>query len=188
VIVGDADPGHGADDDLVDVGPADPDQVIHEADEVLDAAEAEQAAEAAGHEVDVATLVAERDEYLDALRRVKAEYENSKKRWDRERAEVGSHAARSLAEQLLPVLDACEAAVGQGATDVDPVAKSLFEVLARQGLEQVRPDGQPFDPEHHEAVMFEQGDGGEQVVAETLRTGYAWKGQVLRAAMVRVRD
>lgn len=182
-----AEPGPGADDDLVDVGPADPDEVIHEADEVLDAAEAELAAEAAGGEVDVATLRAERDEYLDALRRVKAEYENSKKRWDRERLEAGSLAARSLAEQLLPVLDACEAALGQGATDVDPVAKALVEVLERQGLEQVRPDGQPFDPAHHEAVMFEDGGGGEQVVVETLRTGYAWKGQVLRAAMVRVR-
>jgi molecular chaperone GrpE len=49
------------------------------------------------------------------------------------------------------------------------------------------PEGQPFDPELHEAVMHEPGDGGESVVIESLRTGYLWKGRVLRPAMVKVR-
>lgn len=175
-------PGH--DDDLVDVGPGEPEDVLGEVAEVLDSAAEDIRAEAG--DLELAAARAERDEYLDALRRLQAEYENSKKRWDREKLEAGSHAARALAEQLLPVLDACEAALGQGASDVDPIAKALLEVLERQGLEVLRPDGESFDPNQHEAVMFEEGEGGEQVVAETLRTGYAWKGQVLRAAMVRV--
>jgi molecular chaperone GrpE len=49
------------------------------------------------------------------------------------------------------------------------------------------PEGTPFDPNQHDAVLHEAGDGGESVVVEVLRTGYAWKGRVLRPAMVKVR-
>lgn len=153
---------------------------IHDGDTVL-------AEEAGGIVHDVGQLRAERDEYLEALRRVKAEFENSKKRWDRERSEVVARAAARLAEQLLPVLDACEVAVAQGAADVEPITKALREVLEREGLHRIPDEGEPFDPTLHEAVMFEDGDSGEQVVAESLRAGYLWKGQVLRASMVRVR-
>ena len=50
------------------------------------------------------------------------------------------------------------------------------------------PDGEPFDPNEHEAVAHEPGDGGEHVVAETLRAGYRWQGHLLRPVMVRVKD
>jgi len=63
----------------------------------------------------------------------------------------------------------------------------LLETLAKEGLEPMIPEGQPFDPELHEAVLHEEGDGGESVVTESLRTGYLWKGRVLRPAMVKVR-
>jgi len=60
--------------------------------------------------------------------------------------------------------------------------------LKKQGLEVMDLDGKPFDPEHAEAVMHEPGDAdGGTVVVDVLRTGYLWKGRVLRAAMVKVR-
>jgi molecular chaperone GrpE len=132
-------------------------------------------------------LAAERDEYLEALQRVKAEFDNFKKRTSRERSELADRANAQLAERLLPVLDACDAAVGHGHGDVEPIYKSLVEILEKQGLERMEPVGEVFDPNLHEAVMHEPGDGGEPVVAETLRTGYLWKAQVLRPAMVKVK-
>ena len=60
--------------------------------------------------------------------------------------------------------------------------------LGKHGLEALELDGQPFDPEVAEAVAHEPGDGGEPVVAEVLRSGYTWKGRVLRPAMVRTKD
>jgi molecular chaperone GrpE len=132
-------------------------------------------------------LAAERDEYLDALQRVKAEFDNFKKRTAKERVELSTRANAMLAEKLLPVLDAFDGAVSHGASDVEPIYKSLVDILEKEGLERMAPEGQEFDPNLHEAVMHEPGDGGEPVVTETLRTGYLWKGQVLRPAMVKVR-
>jgi len=132
-------------------------------------------------------LAAERDEYRDALLRVKAEFDNFKKRTTKERSETIARAGASLAGQLLPVLDACEAALSHGADDVEPIFKSLLDILEKEGLERMAPEGEAFDPNLHEAVMHEEGDEGEAVVAASLRTGYAWKGQVLRPAMVKVR-
>ena len=96
-----------------------------------------------------------------------------------------AQAAANLVERLLPVLDSCEAALGQGIEEIRPISDALFEALSAQGLERVDAAGQPFDPELHEAVMYEEGEG-EQVVVETLRTGYRWNDRVLRAAMVKV--
>ena len=133
----------------------------------------------------VVALIAERDDFLDQLQRAKAEFANARRRSD-ERAEMQrAQAAASLVERLLPVLDSCEAALGQGIEEIRPVSDALFEVLSSQGLERVDAAGEPFDPELHEAVLYEEGEG-EQVVVETLRTGYRWNDRVLRAAMVKV--
>lgn len=161
-------------------------------DELLEAAAgAEQGFDASaddGHlDPAVAALTAERDEFRETLLRVKAEFDNYKKRVARDEVELRERAAATLAEKLLVVLDACDAAVGHGAADVEPIAKMLVELLEREGLVRLAPEGQPFDPNHHEAVMHEPGEGGESVVVETLRTGYEWKGRVLRPAMVKVR-
>jgi molecular chaperone GrpE len=160
-------------------------------DELLEAAAAaEQSFDAEatdGGEVDVEALVAERDEYRDTLLRLKAEFDNFKKRSARESVDVRERAAESLVEKLLVVLDACDAAMGHGSSDVEPIAKMLLEVLGRDGLERMAPEGQPFDPNQHEAVLHEPGDEGESVVVDVLRTGYVLKGRVLRPAMVKVR-
>ena len=99
----------------------------------------------------------ERDEYRDTLQRVKAEFDNYRKRTAKEAGETRERAAAALVVQLLPVLDACDAAVLHDATDVGPISKMLLETLAKEGLEPMIPEGQPFDPELHEAVLHEAG-------------------------------
>lgn len=132
-------------------------------------------------------IAAERDEYRDALQRLKAEFENYRKRVDRDRQAERERAAEGLVSQLLPILDACEAATAHGEAGVEPIHKQLLDLLEREGLELLLPIGEAFDPNAHEAVLHEEGDGGEPVVVEALRTGYAWHGRVLRPAMVKVR-
>lgn len=152
-----------------------------------DAASEEEAAFVDGT-VGRSDLAAERDEYLEALQRVKAEFDNFKRRTSKERVELIDRANAQLVDKLLPVLDACEAALGHGAESVEPIYKSLLDTLEKEGLERMEPVDRPFDPNLHEAVLHEPGDGGEPVVVESMRTGYLWKGQVLRPAMVKVRD
>ncbi len=138
-------------------------------------------------EHDIATLLAERDEFKDIALRLQADFENYKKRISQEKSDEVNRATGRLAEALLPVLDACEAAFAHGADGIEPVWKSLLGALSQQGLKAYDLVDKPFDPMTAEAVMHEPGDGGEPVVIEVLRTGYEWKGRVLRAAMVKVR-
>jgi molecular chaperone GrpE len=137
-----------------------------------------------------ATVETERDEYLERLQRLQAEFENYRRRMTREQAEAGERGAQSLALELLPVLDGCEAALQQGRDDVEPIHAQLMELLTKAGLERNGEPGDPFDPERHEAVVHEPAQEGEDAgsaIAEVLRTGYSWKGRVLRPAMVKVR-
>ncbi len=148
-----------------------------------------QGEDASGAEVDpVAELRAERDEYLSALQRVQAEFDNYRKRTAAASKEMVASGTARIVEALLPVLDACDAAAGHGDESVDAICGQLLAVLVKEGLERIPSVGEAFDPEIHEAVLHEPGDGGEQTVVEELRAGYRWGGKVLRAAMVKVRD
>ena len=138
-------------------------------------------------EHDIETLLSERDEFKDIALRLQADFENYKKRVAQVHADDVNRATGKLAEELLPVLDACEAAFAHGADGVEPVWSALMGALSKQGLVAMDLVGQPFNPELAEAVMHEPGDGGDPVVVEVLRTGYEWKGRVLRAAMVKVK-
>ena len=133
-------------------------------------------------------VTVERDQHFDSLQRLQAEFENFRKRSAGENEQRIAVGLARLAESLLPVLDRCEAAVAQGLEQVTPIHNSLTVSLEKEGLERIAAVGAVFDPNEHEAVMHEPGDGGEQVVVEELRSGYRWKGRVLRAAMVKVRD
>lgn len=141
-------------------------------------------------EADYESVAAERDEYREALLRVKAEFDNHRKRTERERQAMAAQVSARLVGELLSVLDSCDAAIAQGAVDVEPVRKALVDLLTKEGLEVLPDAGVAFDPNLHEAVLHEEGagtaEGGPEVV-ETLRTGYLWQGTVLRPAMVRVR-
>jgi molecular chaperone GrpE len=163
-----------------------------DADEVLDAEAVE---------VDpLEAALAERDEYLDSLRRLQAEFENYKKRVMKQQLDQVARAAASLVDKLLPVLDALDLATDHvGDTDSEEAralvaASGLLQgVLAKEGLERIDPVGQEFDPNAHEAVGqvpasddAEAAPSGEPVVAQVMRAGYRWNGTVVRPAMVLV--
>ena len=168
-------------------------------DDQHEVAVSEEEAAASELEADLARLSqlqSERDEYLETLRRVQAEFENYRKRVIKEQTALVDRATEGLVEQLLPVLDSFELALknfdAAGGADTESVRKGvelvyaeLLGVLEKAGLSRVEADGKPFDPNVHEAVMQEEGDG-EPVVTDVLRTGYTLKGRVLRPAMVKV--
>lgn len=140
---------------------------------------------------DVERLTAERDATFDRLQRAQADFENAKRRLQRDAEDRADAVAGRLVEDLLPVLDACDAAMAHGEAAVEPVFAALLQTLEKAGLERIDPAGDVFDPTRHEAVLHEPAgpddDPALSVVAEVLRIGYAWKGRVVRAAMVKVR-
>lgn len=139
--------------------------------------------------VDLEQTIAERDEYLDVLRRTQADFENYRKRVAKQQVDEVARAAGDLVEQLLPVLDACDGAIHHGATEVEPIYAALLGTLEKQGLERIDPAGEAFDPNQHEAVMHEAAEDGDEgiVVSAVMRPGYGWKGRIVRPAMVKVR-
>ncbi|MGH9165009.1 MAG: nucleotide exchange factor GrpE [Acidimicrobiales bacterium] len=157
------------------------------------ASAADDAVEAAEEQVDAdlgefAAVVAERDDYLDRLRRLQADFENYKKRVAKQQLEHRERAAEELLTQLLPVLDTFDLALTHGVEGVATIHRSMLDVLAGSGLERLDPVGKPFDPNEHDAVVHEVADdGGGPEVSEVLRAGYRWKGRVLRPAMVKVK-
>ncbi len=145
--------------------------------------------------IDVESLIAglevvtrERDDLRDRLLRQAADLDNVRKRSQRDVADAGRAAVGRFVEALLPVLDACDAALGQGADGVEPIAKALLAAVEQQGLVTVGIPGEAFDPNVHEAVMVDDAgaEGAPPTVIEVLRTGYRWNDRVLRAAMVKV--
>ena len=161
------------------------DEVI--AEESVPGADAPATDESAAVELDIEALLAERDEYKDIALRLQADFENYKKRVAQQSIDDIDRATGKLAEALLPVLDACEAAFTHGADGVEPIWSSLIGTLQKQGLVAMDLLNAPFDPSRAEAVMHEPADeaGAETVVVEVLRTGYRWKGRVLRAEIGR---
>jgi len=154
----------------------------------------------------------QRDEYLDSLRRLQAEFENYKKRVAKQQHDQVARAAVSLVEKILPVMDTLDLATAHLGDAESPdglalvaVSSQLRDVLAKEGLERIDPLGEEFDPNAHEAVGHlpdepspADGDGpdpgpagapapGEPVVAQVMRAGYRWRGIVVRPAMVMVR-
>lgn len=134
-------------------------------------------------------ILLERDEYLNLLQSVKAEFDNYQKQTKKRITETRTYARGEIVEKLLPILDACDAAVSHGAEDVAAIRKALIDSLENEGLQLVGTALEEFDPSIHEAVSHEPGIEGEerQVVSEVLRQGYFWEGKILRPAMVKVR-
>lgn len=170
--------------------------VVAEAEQLL----ADLDADLALDEVTVDTrTVAERqrDDYLDALQRLQAEFENYRKRTARASEEAAQRATGGLVARVLPTLDALDLAEAHfGATESAPdslEAKALSQArslllssLEVAGLARIDEAGVPFDPTVHDAVAHVDGEGGP-VIDEVLRAGYRWQGSVLRPAMVKVR-
>jgi molecular chaperone GrpE len=130
----------------------------------------------------------ERDEYLDNMRRMKAELENSRKRLERERARFVQLASERLVRELLPILDNLERALeveGDIREGVAATRDQLVAALGREGLAPVFSDGEHFDPAIHEAVMSQPSDEHEEdTVIKTLERGYLLNGKPIRPAKV----
>ena len=146
-------------------------------------------------EEELAAARQEAADYRDHLMRLQAEFDNYRKRVLKEQTRAVELAAEPLIRQLLEVLDEFELALlaAEQKPDFDKflhgvelVYAKLLDTLRAEGLERMEAQGEPFDPELHEALM-QSGDGdGEPVVADVLRPGYTLKGRVLRPAGVRV--
>ena len=136
-------------------------------------------------ESDIQRIAAERDEYRELAQRIQADFENYKKRILKQQTEHLERAAATLVDKLLPVLDTFDLARAHG-EGLDQVHAALVEVLSKEGLERIDPVGEAFDPNEHDAVAHEEGDG-EATVSDVMRAGYRWKGRVLRPAMVKVK-
>lgn len=150
------------------------------------AASVQEAEAAVEQDIDVAKVAQERDDYLDALKRLQADFENYKKRVLKQQTEHLDRAAGVVIEKLLPVLDTFDLALQHGGEGLEQVQGQLVAALEKEGLERIDPLGKPFDPNESEAVAHEPGDG-DPVVSEVMRTGYRFKGKLLRPAMVKVK-
>jgi len=134
-------------------------------------------------------------EYLEHLQRIKAEFDNYRKRVLKEQTRAVEMASEPLVRRLLEVLDEFDLALmaAEQRPDFDRflhgvelVYAKLQEILRSEGLERIEADGKPFDPERHEALMQSGEHEGEPVVADVLRQGYTLKGRVVRPAGVKV--
>ena len=168
---------------------------IVEAEEVVEAGEppSEESLETTRDEIsaladELELARRERDEYLDDMRRMKAELENSRKRQEKERARLTQQASERLVRELLPVLDNLERALeaeGDIREGVVATLDHLTSVLGREGLTPVLSDGEPFDPTVHEAVMGQPSEEHEEdTVIQTFERGYTLSGRPLRPAKV----
>ena len=164
------------------------------------AEEAQQAAENQGEatieqwQAALETAVAQRDEYLDSLRRTQADFQNFKRRNQTARADGYEDGVREAIAAMLPSIDNLEraldaadkAGVNDGLTDgVRMTLGSLLDGLKRFGFEEVPSLGEQFDPEKHNAVMREAGDEPGKIL-EVFQKGYRVKDKIIRYAMVKV--
>jgi molecular chaperone GrpE len=182
--------GHGenvadVDDDVDDVIGVDD---ATEVDDVAEVAEVDEVDDLAEEIDELEAVTQERDQFKDIALRLQADFENYRKRMAAQSADAVDRATGRLAEALLPVLDAAEAAFVQHPDEVGPLLNAMLTELKKHGLETLDLEGQPFDPAVAEAVTHESGEGGDVVVSEVMRSGYRWKGRTLRPAMVRTRD
>ncbi len=135
-------------------------------------------------------------EYLDALQRERASFLNYKRRVEQDREEAAYKATANVLKKLLGVVDDFERAVAHIPEDAKKVPwvegvlaihRKLNAVLESEGVEKIEAQGQPFDPNLHEAVAFDDtGDGHQDTVAEVYANGYKVRDRVLRPAMVKV--
>ena len=158
-------------------------------------AEVDAEMESAEVAADIESVRTQAQEYLDHLRRLQAEFDNYRKRVQRELQQAHELGALPVLARLLEVLDDFELALMAAADKpdmdrflhgVELVYAKFTDALKAEGLERMDVQGKPFDPEQHEALM-QTGDGdGDPMVADVLRPGYTLKGRVLRPAGVRV--
>jgi molecular chaperone GrpE len=148
----------------------------------------------------LAAVAAERDQLAggrndlhDCLLRARAEFDNARRRAERERSEFFQFAATEMVRDLVPVLDDFERALKAETADrdyakgVELIYQRLFDTLKKMGLEPIETQGERFDPNLHQAVeRVETGEAEDQAILGEFQKGYNFRGRLLRPAMVRV--
>ena len=142
---------------------------------------------------EIEALRRERDELRDQVLRKRAEFENYRKRVERDRQQAGTDGAAAVLKGLVPTLDNLDRALETAGKDdplregVELTRRELLAFLESQGVEVQDPVGQPFDPERHQALSHEPVAGfADGTVVEVFRKGYSYKGRLLRPALVKV--
>jgi molecular chaperone GrpE len=155
----------------------------------------DSAADVADNAAPLEELQREKDALQDRLLRTAAEFDNYRKRMDRERRELSEYAAVEVVKDLLPILDNFERALQAPASPeteslrkgVELIHKQLLDLLKRRGVKPIEALGQDFDPNFHEAVIHEVSDEHrEGEVMQELQRGFLLGERLLRPAMVKV--
>ncbi|WP_223067248.1 nucleotide exchange factor GrpE [Paenibacillus caui] len=142
-------------------------------------------------------LRAEAEEHKQRLLRVQADYDNFRRRTQKEKEELGKYASAKLVGELLPVFDNFDRALAAAKPEqgeqssfvkgVEMIFRQFEGVLKAEGLTPMETVGQPFNPEYHQAIMQVESDEYEEgIVVEELQKGYLLKDKVIRPAMVKV--
>lgn len=144
-------------------------------------------------DLEIETLKQELEQKNDLLLRTAAEFDNFKKRTEREKTTVAEFAKAGLIKQLLPILDNIDRAAATDKTNpdyikgIEMIVKQFEGIASNLGIVEIAAEGDTFNPELHEAVMhIEDENFGENVIAQVLQKGYKIGDTVIRAAMVKV--
>ncbi len=145
-------------------------------------------------------LAQENAQLNDALLRERADATNVRKRAEEDKQKLGGFYKALIVKELLPVIDNFERAFNNKQSTVnskqledwikgvESVHKQFLQTLEKLGVERIKTVGEHFDPHLHDAVTMEEGDGKHEIVSEELQSGYTLQGEVLRHAMVRVKQ
>jgi molecular chaperone GrpE len=159
---------------------------------IISEGQSEAASSQAGS-TEAANLKTERDQLLDRLARLQAEFDNSRKREQRERGEFRDYATANVIEQFLPVIDNFQLALKSGGSadqlraGVELIVKQMEDILRNLNVQVVPTVGTQFDPRVHEALdSVERNDVPDHQVLDEVRRGYTLRDKMLRPALVRV--
>lgn len=142
-------------------------------------------------------LAKENAELSESMLRERADAANVRRRADDDRIKLASYYKSNVVKELLPVIDNFERALkalpkdlekNEFITGIEKIVKQFEQTLAKIGVERIKTLGEHFNPELHEAVTMEEGDGNEEIVTEELQSGYIIGDEVIRHAMVRVKS
>ncbi|MCT4632866.1 MAG: nucleotide exchange factor GrpE [Firmicutes bacterium] len=172
-------------------------EILEETEEVVEEVAKETVEEAVEGSNDTEKLAKECEELKDKYVRLTAEFQNFKRRTEKEKADLYKYANEKLIVDLLPVLDNFTRAIDSMKLEegenshafdgVELIKKSLIETLEKNGLEEIASVGEKFDPEMHHAVMTGEAEGFEaEHVIEEFQKGYKLNSKVIRPSMVKV--
>ena len=134
---------------------------------------------------EAAMMAAKVSELTNDLQRTRADFENFRRQAEAQKTHYGNVVKSTTVLKVLPLIDDIDRAIAVN-DSLKPLEKSLAKTMKELGLERVESKpGTAFNPDLHEAIMVE-GDGDKEVIAETLRAGYRYEGELIRPAMVKV--